>query len=38
LEWEAGFAVDYAIATVERAKYAVLGAIIARVEAEKAKR
>jgi hypothetical protein len=36
LEWEAGVAIDYAIASVEQAKYAVLDAIVGRVEAEKA--
>jgi hypothetical protein len=34
LEWEAGFAIDYAIASVEQANLAVLDAIDARVEAE----
>ena len=37
LEWEAGFAIDYAIASVEQAKLAVLDAIDSRVEAEQAK-
>ena len=37
LEWEAGVAVDYAIASVEQAKLAVLDAVAGRVEAEKAK-
>ena len=37
LEWEAGFAIDYAIASVEQAKWAVLDAIVGRVEAEQAK-
>jgi hypothetical protein len=37
LEWEAGVAIDYAIASVEQAKYAVLDAITGRVEAEQAK-
>ena len=37
LEWEAGFAVDYAIASVEQAKLAVLDAIAGRAEAEEAK-
>jgi hypothetical protein len=36
LEWEASFAIDYAVASIEQAKYAVLDAIVARVEAEKA--
>ena len=34
LEWEAGFAIDYAIASVEQANLAVLDAIAGRVEAE----
>ena len=34
LEWEAGFAIDYAIASVEQANLAVLDAIDGRVEAE----
>ena len=34
LEWDAGFAIDYAIASVEQANLAVLDAIDARVEAE----
>ena len=38
LEWEAGFAIDYAIASVEQAKLAVLDAISGRIEAEQAKR
>ena len=37
LEWEAGVAIDYAIASVEQAKLATLDAIVARVEAERAK-
>ena len=37
LEWEAGVAIDYAIASVEQAKLAVLDAVVGRVEAEKAK-
>ena len=37
LEREATFAIDYAIASVEQAKLAVLDAVIGRVEAEKAK-
>jgi hypothetical protein len=35
-EWEAGFAIDYAIASVEQAKLAVLDAIDSRAEAEQA--
>jgi len=38
LEWEAGFAIDYAIGSIEQAKLAVLDAIVGRVEAEEAKR
>jgi len=34
LEWEAGFAIDYAIASVEQANLAVLDAIDGRVEVE----
>jgi len=37
LEWEAGFAIDYAIASIEQAKFAVLDAIEARLGAEQAK-
>jgi hypothetical protein len=37
LEWEAGFAIDYAIASVEQARLATLDAIVGRVEAEQAK-
>jgi hypothetical protein len=37
LEWEAGVAIDYAIASVEQAKLAMLDAISSRVEAEKTK-
>jgi hypothetical protein len=37
LEWEAGVAIDFAIASVEQAKLAVLDAVSSRVEAEKAK-
>jgi hypothetical protein len=37
MEWEAGFAIDYAIASVEQAKLAVLDAIDSRAEAEQAK-
>jgi hypothetical protein len=35
---EAGCAIDYAIGSVEQAKYAVLDAIVGRVEVEEAKR
>jgi len=37
LEWEAGFAIDYAIASVEQAKLAVLDALDGRLAAEEAK-
>jgi hypothetical protein len=37
LEWEAGFAIDYAIASIEQAKLAMLDAIEARLAAEQAK-
>ena len=37
LEWDASFAIDYAIASIEQAKFAVLDAIDARVAAEQAK-
>src|SRR6516164_4146266 len=37
LEWEASFAIDYAIASVEHANLAVLDAIDGRVQAELAK-
>jgi predicted nucleic acid-binding Zn-ribbon protein len=37
LEWEAGFAVDYAIASVEQARLAVLDAVDGRLAAEEAK-
>jgi hypothetical protein len=36
LEWEAGFAVDYAIASVEQARLAVLDAVDGRLAAEEA--
>lgn len=38
LEWEAGFAIDYAVASIEQAELAVLDAIAGRVEPEEAKR
>jgi hypothetical protein len=38
LEWEASFAVDYAVAAIEEAKSAVLDAIVGRIEAEGATR
>jgi hypothetical protein len=37
LEWEAGFAIDYAIASVEQARLATLDAIVGRIESEQAK-
>lgn len=37
LEWEASFAIDYAVTAIEEAKSAVLDAIVARIEAEKTK-
>jgi len=37
LEWEAGVAIDYAIASVEQAKLAVLDAVSGRADAERAK-
>ena len=37
LEWEAGFAIDYAIASVEQAKLAFLDAVDGRLAAEEAK-
>jgi hypothetical protein len=37
LEWDAGFAGDYAIASVEQAKLAVLDAVEGRVQTEQAK-
>ena len=37
LEWEAGFAIDYAIAAVEQARLAVLDAVDSRLAAEEAK-
>jgi len=38
LEWEAGFAIDYAIASIEQAKFAVLDAIDGRLAAEESKK
>ncbi len=38
LEWEAGVAIDYAVASIEQARLAVLDAIAGRVEAEEARR
>lgn len=38
LEWEAACSVDYAIASIEQAKLAVLDAMVGRTEAERSKR
>jgi hypothetical protein len=38
LEWEAGFAIDYAVASIEQAKLAVLNAVDGRLAAEEARR
>lgn len=38
MDWEAGFAIDYAVASVRQAKLAVLDALDSRVQAEPAKR
>ena len=38
LEWEAGVAIDYAVASIEQARLAVLDAVAGRVEAEEARR
>jgi len=38
LEWSAGFSIDYAIASVEQAKLAVLDAVDGRLAAEEAKK
>ena len=37
LEWEANVAIDYAIASVEQAEWAVLDAVSARAQAQQAK-
>jgi hypothetical protein len=37
LELEAGYAIDYAIAAVEQAEWAVLDAIVGRTEAQHAR-
>ena len=37
LESDAGFAIDYAIASVEQAEWAVLDAVVARAQAQQAK-
>lgn len=38
LDWEAACSVDYAIASIEQAKLAVLDAIVGRVEVEQARK
>src|SRR6476469_2862674 len=38
LEWEAGFAIDSAVASIEQARLAALDAIAGRVEAEEARK
>ncbi|MDI4234600.1 hypothetical protein AAFX91_19330 [Bradyrhizobium sp. 31Argb] len=38
LEWEAGFAIDYAVASIEQAELAVLDAIAGCIDAEETKR
>ena len=38
LEWEAGFAIDYAIASVDQARLAVLDAIDGRIQADEARK
>jgi hypothetical protein len=38
LEWDAGVAIDYAIAAVDQAKLAVLDALAGRIQAEDARR
>ena len=37
-EWEASFAVDYAVAAIEEAKSAVLDALVGRIEAEETRK
>ena len=37
LDWEAGIAIDYAIASIQQAEWAVLDAVAARAQAHKAK-
>ena len=37
MEWEASFAIDFAVVAIEEAKSAVLDAIVARIEANKTK-
>jgi sulfite reductase alpha subunit-like flavoprotein len=37
LEWDAGLAIDYAIASVDQARLAVLDAVAGRVQAEEAR-
>jgi hypothetical protein len=38
LEWEAGFAIDYAVASIEQAQLAVLDAIAGRAQAEEVRK
>lgn len=38
LEWDAGLAIDYAIASVDQAKLAVLDAVAGRIQADEARR
>ena len=38
LEWDAGVAIDYAIAAVDQAKLAVLDAVAGRIQAQEARR
>lgn len=38
LEWDAGLAIDYAIASVDQARLAVLDALAGRIEADEARR
>jgi hypothetical protein len=37
LEWEANVAIDYAIASIEQAEWAVLDAVVARADTQQAK-
>ena len=38
LEWDAGYAIDYAIAAVDQARLAVLDAVAGRIQAQEARR
>jgi sulfite reductase alpha subunit-like flavoprotein len=38
LEWDAGLAIDYAIASVDQARLAVLDAVAGRIQADEARR